>query len=152
MVWDFDVNNLELGTSFGNLSLEDLLVEPYGSSQGGRRKTSTPRTYIPAMDVFEKSTHIYVYLDLPGVLKNNVHINVTDRQLIVYGKRPGFPPSQVSADQAVWRERMTGKFRRKIALPDDIDSDKVEAKLNSGVLEVVLPIAETARMRKVNVQ
>jgi HSP20 family protein len=80
---------------------------------------------------------------------NDIEIHVTDDQLTVKGERKVHVPDEA---RALRRERPVGAFERTIELPTPIDSERVEAKLTSGILSVILPKAAACKPRRIEVR
>lgn len=104
----------------------------------------------PAVNIAEDAHAIYISAELPGVSAADLDINVTANQLSLAGERK--ITSEATDVRYHRREREAGRFSRAIALPGDIDADKVKAKLTDGVLTVTVPKAEAARPRKISVK
>ena len=108
----------------------------------------------PAINVWEAAdgTACYVEAELPGMKMEDLDVSVLGNQLTIAGERKIGTDNGKDAWQGVsWlrRERGQGRFARTVALPWEIDGDKVEARLHDGVLTVTLPKHESARPRKV---
>ena len=88
----------------------------------------------PRVDVRETETGITLEADLPGVSKENAVVEVRDGQLIIEGKRGD------GQGKATWRirERPNASFYRAFELGDTLDTQKIEANLENGVLTVAL--------------
>jgi len=102
----------------------------------------------PALNTWEDGEAAYVEAELPGMTMDDVEVYVLGRELTVSGERKIAEPQG-----AAWhrRERSQGRFSRTLALPWDIDADRVEARLQDGVLSIKLPKAETSKPKKVKV-
>jgi HSP20 family protein len=104
----------------------------------------------PLVNVWEDADAFRVEAELPGLKQEDVQVAVTNRkQVTIQGERK---PDE--APQGTWhrRERGFGRFQRSFTLPAAIDADKVEAKLEQGVLKLTLPKAEEAKPRKIAVK
>ena len=103
--------------------------------------------YSPAVDIFETEEAITLLADLPGVDKEQLDINVEDRQLTVTGlvKEPE------DRLQPVYTEYGIGGYTRSFKLGDTVDQSKISASLKDGVLELVLPKADRLRPRKIEI-
>lgn len=104
----------------------------------------------PAADVVETQGGFEVTLDMPGVDPKAIQIQVEEQTLTVQAAR-----RQVASpkDGAVHRsERPTGTFSRSFALPGSVDSSRVEARYEEGVLSVTLPKREEAKPRTIQVK
>ncbi len=104
----------------------------------------------PPLNVWEEEEAFNVEAELPGLTMNDVEIYVTGQnQLTVKGERnTGAPEKAVQHRQ----ERQFGKFVRSLTLPSPVDDNKVEARLENGVLSVRLPKHERAKPRKIPVK
>jgi HSP20 family protein len=104
----------------------------------------------PAVNVWEEGDAVFVEAELPGLDLKDLEIYVTGgNQLTVKGERKPFTP-----EQGVWhrQERAYGHFTRSLTLPFPVDADKVDARLENGVLLVRLAKHESARPRKIQVK
>lgn len=122
------------------------LFDAFGDRTLGRVSAGV----FPAVNITEDADAYYVSAELPGVRSGDLDLNVTANQLTLAGERK---ISEEAADARYHRrEREPGRFSRAIALPKDIDSDHVKAKLVDGVLTVTVPKAEKAKPRQIAVQ
>ena len=103
--------------------------------------------YSPAVDIFETEEAITLLADLPGVDKEQLDINVEDRQLTVTGlvKEPE------DRLQPVYTEYGIGGYTRSFKLGDTVDQSKISASLKDGVLTLVLPKADRLKPRKIEI-
>lgn len=103
----------------------------------------------PAVNLWETDAALMAEMELPGVKQDDLELLVVGGELTVSGKRAA--PDNGS-QRFHRRERLAGDFKRTIRLPIDVDAGKVEATLRDGVLVIVLPKAEAAKPRKIQVQ
>ncbi len=104
----------------------------------------------PPVNVWEDGETFHVEAELPGFNLKDLEILVTGgNQLTVKGER-----KPVEVDKGVWhrQERAFGTFSRTLSLPYGVDADKVDARLENGVLKISLPKQESARPRKIAVK
>jgi len=104
----------------------------------------------PAINVWENDNAVFAEAELPGLSQDQIEVYVTEGdQLTVQGER-----KPVERASGTWhrRERGFGKFSRTLALPAHVDAEKVEARLENGVLHITLPKTEAARPRKIAVK
>jgi len=104
----------------------------------------------PAVNVWEEGDEVLVEAELPGLGLKDLEIYVTGgNQLTVKGERKPLTP-----EKGVWhrQERAYGHFTRSLTLPFPVDADKVDARLENGVLLVRLAKHESARPRKIQVK
>jgi HSP20 family protein len=104
----------------------------------------------PPVNVWEDDEAYHLEAELPGLKREDLDVQVRQRnQLTIQGERKPDP-----ALQGAWhrRERGTGRFQRTFSLPVPVDADKVEARLENGVLHLTLPKAAEARPRRITVK
>lgn len=114
----------------------------------------------PAVNVRETDDAITLEAELPGLDAGDVDISVADDELVLKGSRPECAAPETGAGDGerkpsvTWhrRERGTGVFERRIALPMAVDAGRVEARLVNGVLTVTCPKAPQCQPRKVEVR
>ena len=107
----------------------------------------TPRT--APMDVYRLGDHYVVHLDLPGVDPGSVDLSVEDNALTVRAHRTTRP--QGEGMQVVVAERPSGEFVRQLFLGEGLDTERIEATYDQGVLTLHVPVAERAKPRKIEV-
>lgn len=103
----------------------------------------------PALNISEDAEKIYVQTELPGVRPEDIDISVVGNTLTLRGERKPDSVDNVSYHR---RERRAGRFQKAITLPSDINADAVEARCSDGVLQLVLPKAEHAKPKKIDVK
>ncbi len=105
------------------------------------------RGFAPAMDVEEKEGVYLITVDLPGLKKEDIQINVSDRVLTISGERV-----KEKKGQGYYFERSYGQFSRSISLPENIVDEEIEAHYEDGELKLALPKAETTKTKTIQVQ
>lgn len=104
----------------------------------------------PALNVWEEGDQLVVEAELPGLDLRDLEIYVTGgNQLTVKGERKQSLPEKGRLHR---QERGYGKFSRSLTLPYPVDADRVDARLEHGVLRVSLSKHESARPRKIPVK
>lgn len=96
--------------------------------------------WTPAVDVAEDEKEFTITADLPEVTKENVKVTVEDDQLVIQGERTHEEEENKKKYHRI--ERSFGKYVRSFQIPRDVQTDKIEAKFESGVLKVHLPKRE----------
>ncbi len=91
----------------------------------------------PAVNTREGKDAYHVDVDLPGVKKEDIEINVENNVLTVSGKREA--KSEVKEEDYYRVESSYGKFQRSFTLPEKVDTENIRAACEDGVLEVVIP-------------
>ncbi len=104
----------------------------------------------PAINIYDNGEGYVARAELPGVDPKDVEVTVTGNTLNIKGKREIPDAGEKVAYHR--RERAAGQFNRAFRLPDAVDSAKVEARFTNGILEVMLPKAEQAKQRKVQIK
>ena len=90
--------------------------------------------YRPQVNTLEQETAYLLDVDLPGISKESINIDVKDRELTISGERT--LKSEHTKDDYLKIESMYGKFSRVFTLPDDADAENITATSNNGVLSV----------------
>jgi HSP20 family protein len=99
-------------------------------------------TWSPEIDVFEKDNHLVTKVDLPGMKKEDVKVEVTDGHLAISGERKSETEEK---NDAFYRcEREYGSFYRAVPLPEGVTLEDVNATFADGVLEVSMPLPAKA--------
>lgn len=94
--------------------------------------------WFPEVDVFEKDNRLVTRVDLPGMKKEDVKVEVTDGTLAISGERKS--EIEEKKDKFYRCERQYGNFYRSIPLPEGVKLDDIQATFADGVLEVSIPI------------
>ena len=111
--------------------------------------TQAGHTWLPAIDIYESADAFIATADLPGLKKDDIDVSIEDNVLTVSGERK----FEESKDTGTFRrvERAYGSFRRSFTLPRGVESAKVKAKFEDGVLRLEIPKSEMAKSRKIAV-
>jgi HSP20 family protein len=104
--------------------------------------------WTPLVDVEETDDAYIVEADLPGVKRGDVDVELVGRELTISGEIKERERKGVLRR----RTRRSGRFDYRIALPDQVASDRIEATLADGVLTVRVPKAEQAQRRKIEIK
>lgn len=119
---------------------------------GVTRQTQTPHeeaALLPPVDVIEDMTGITLYADLPGVPKDKLHLAVEGDALTIEGEVGLDMPKGMEASHA---EVALPRYRRVFTLSKELDSGKITAALEHGVLKLRIPKAEHAQPRRIEVK
>jgi HSP20 family protein len=125
-----------------------FLVRPLGLEGRGEGGMQLPRAKV---DVAEKNGAYVVSAELPGVKKEDIHVNIDGNQVSIEAeiKRE----KEASQDERVLHsERVYGKVTRSFTLPHEVDESKAEAKFRDGVLELTLPKKASAQRKQISIQ
>ncbi len=107
----------------------------------------TGRVAMP-MDAYREGDEFVVRFDLPGVDPGSIDLTVERNVLTVSATREW---RRGDAVEVIASERLQGRFSRQLFLGDSLDADRIEASYDSGVLTVLLPVADQAKPRKVEI-
>jgi len=108
---------------------------------------STNRPAVMPMDAWREGDRFVIELDLPGVSRDAIDIDVERNVLTVKAERV----ARNGDWEALASERTKGHFTRQLVLGDNLDLDKIEASYDNGVLRLVVPIAEQAKPRRIEI-
>ncbi len=118
-------------------------AEARGTRESGLRKVA------PAVDIYETPEGLVLLADLPGVPGDAVRVDVNKDVLTISAK---FTGEGLFRGDPTWSEVQPREYYRAFALGDDLDAARITASMKNGVLELVLPKAERAKMRKIKVE
>lgn len=116
---------------------------------GGTERTRAARVFNATVDIIEKNDHIVVIADMPGVDENSVDVTVEKNVLSIYGRVEAGVPE---GSKPVYSEYSLGDYQRDFTLADEVDREKIKATVKNGVLRLILPKAESARTRRIEVK
>jgi HSP20 family protein len=104
------------------------------------------RSAIP-VSVWQDDDHLYVEADVPGVTEQDVEVTVHKGMLFIRGERKAEEGRSYFHDGRTW-----GRFERVITLPDQVQSDEVQAELSQGVLRITLPKCPETKPKKITLK
>jgi HSP20 family protein len=114
---------------------------------GNTNSESISSDFVPAINTREGEFAYHVEVDLPGVNKDDIEIKVEDNTLIISGERK--VKEEIKEENYYKVESRFGSFTRSFALPEEADVENIHAESTDGVLEVVVPKLESAKIDKV---
>jgi HSP20 family protein len=104
----------------------------------------------PQVDVKETDDFYLIAVDLPGVNKNQVKVDYNNGRLTIAGERTN--ETKIDKDKFHRVERLAGHFERSFQLPQDVNADKIQARYEDGVLEVLVPKSEVHKGRSIPIE
>ena len=134
------------------VSLRDAMDQLFQESfirPNGMTGLSAGQIAVP-VDLWETKDAYQLRADLPGLTADDIAINVTGDTVVLSGEHK--PATDVASEGYLRQERRSGKFQRGFTLPVQIDSNAVTATFANGVLELVLPKAESVKPKTVKIQ
>ena len=108
------------------------------------------RQWSPVVDIYENDDSFVVEADLPGMSKDDIHVDVQDHTLTIRGEKKF--EEKTTKDKYMRVERAYGSFFRSLTLPANVDSSKIKAKYKDGVLQLTLPKSEEAKPKQIKVE
>lgn len=131
---DFDdlINDMSILSPFLSHESRDMMLEPL-------------------CDICETDSAYQVSLDIPGLKKEDINIEVSGNQLMISGERREDRESGKEGTRSYMSERRFGRFERSFTLPNDIEVNKVVANFDNGVLEVSIPKAQESRRSRISI-
>jgi HSP20 family protein len=126
-------------------TVDQQTPEATGSAQPLPRRP----TFLPPADIYETRDSIVVLAEMPGVAPDGVDITLERRVLTIRGRSA---VDDHAGYQRVYNEYTNGDYERVFTLSENIDRDRIQATLKDGVLHLVLPKAEAAKARKIELK
>ena len=124
--------------------MDRMFESPFGSFF---RPLASLSRWTPAVDVYQDKDQFTVHAELPGLKKEEIEISLHGDTLTIAGERK----PHGNADQGFRTERFFGKFQRSLTLPAVVNAEHVKATYKDGILTVVLPKAEEAKPKQIQV-
>ena len=126
-----------------------LALDPFRNlDQIAQQVFGAGRSAMP-MDIYRKGDEFVVAFDLPGVEPASIEATVEQGVLTVKATRKLQPGEGV---EVITQERTQGRFIRQLALGEFADTERIQASYDRGVLSVTIPVAETAKPRRVEIR
>lgn len=127
--------------------MREMLFDPFAEMES---LMPAVRQFVPDMEVRETKDAFVISADLPGLREQDVEIDVSGNRLSISGKRE--VEQRDEGDRYYTYERSYGSFSRSFVLPEGVDPDKIDARLDNGVLEVKIPKSSAAQPKRINVR
>jgi HSP20 family protein len=131
------------------VSAQELQVQKKREVEKKEETTIPTRIFMPIADIYETPTELQVILEMPGIDKNSVDINVEDGVLRVEGR---LDLAKYDKLQPLYTEYNIGHYARSFQLSSKIDQSKIAAEMKNGVLALTLPKVEEAKPRTIQVK
>ena len=119
------------------------------TKQGEKNVEKTRQLYkaTPRVDIYENEDEILLHADIPGVLKENISVDIDNGTLTISGAR-----KLEIKGAATYEEFSDVEYVRSFSVPQTIDVERVEAELKNGVLNLHLPKSEAAKPRQIEIK
>jgi HSP20 family protein len=106
--------------------------------------------FVPAMDVSENDSHYTITVEIPGVRKDDVQVELRDDMLVIQGEKKS--EREEKKERGRYIERSYGSFSRAFTLPADADAERLEASFEGGVLAVRIPRREALKPKQIAIK
>ena len=127
---------------------KEVVTEEKSEESKSNKATFSGKRYIPATDIVENDKELKIYMDMPGVAKDKVKIKLENNILEIDG---GINTDLYADIEPVYSEYNVGHYTRKFELSNMISQEGIEAKIEAGVLTLVLPKAPESQPRQIEI-
>ncbi len=128
---------------------QDIIEQrPDGSDDASPHDGHKRYVFTPPIDIYETDSGLVLRADLPGVTVETLELQVQDNKLTLFGRVEPYVPADV---KVLHQEYAVGDFLRSFILSDEVDHERITAKFNQGILEVVLPRAPKPEPRRIQI-
>lgn len=109
----------------------------------------SPRLWAPAVDVIEEESAYTIKADIPGLAKEDVHVEVQDNTLTIRGEK--HEEKEEKGKRYFRKERTYGSFTRSFHLPENVDVEAIKATHKEGILELTIPKKEQEKPKRIDI-
>ena len=127
---------------------QELQVQQKREVEKKTEATMPARVFVPVTDIFETPQALTVVLEMPGVDRNSIEASVENDVVTIEGR---IDFAKYAGMQPVYTEYNVGHYARSFQISNKIDQGKISAEMKDGVVTLVLPKAEQAKHRKIQV-
>ena len=111
--------------------------------------SATDGTWMPQIEVARHGDELAICTDLPGIRKEDVHIDIENDRIVIEGERR----CESEHKERLHRSECNyGRFYREVALPEDVDADSARASLRDGVLTIRVRTSQPGRVKRVEIE
>jgi HSP20 family protein len=128
---------------------QEIQVQQKREFDKAQEATRPMRAFLPTTDIFETDDALTVVLEMPGVDRDDIEVSVENEVLTVEGK---IKLDKYQGLQPVYSEYNIGPYRRSFRISSRVDQNKIRAEISDGVITLVLPKAEEAKPRRIEVK
>jgi len=134
----FKMREFRRGFNLLNSMLDELNINETQTAKGD---------FLPAINTREGEYAYHIEVDLPGIKKEDINIQIEDNTLVIFGERK--IKEEMKKENYYKIESSFGSFSRSFSLPEEADIENIHAESKDGVLEVTVPKLESAKVEKV---
>ncbi|MBR0938217.1 Hsp20/alpha crystallin family protein [Bradyrhizobium jicamae] len=127
---------------------QELQVQQKREVEKKTEGTAPGRVFVPVTDIFETPEALTVALEMPGVDRNSLEARVEDDVVTIEGR---IDFAKYEGMQPIYTEYIVGHYARSFEISNKIDQSKISAQMKDGVVTIVLPKAEQAKPRRIDV-
>ena len=133
------------------VTLQDRMNRLFRDSYGpeGREEALTATTFAPPVDVYEDEHNVTLKIEVPGIDEKDIDVRIENNTLTVHGERKFEKEEKEENYRRV--ERQYGSFTRTFTLPDTVETEKVQADYDKGVLKISLAKKAEAKPTQIKV-
>ena len=110
--------------------------------------TRAGRTYVPQVDIYETKEGLWLWADMPGVDEQSLNVHLDNGVLTIEGQ---VDVQQYENTTPLYTEYNVGNYVRRFTLSNDVDTDRIVARMQNGVLALEIPKSERAKPRRITV-
>jgi len=121
---------------------DNLFIEP--------RLMTMPSIRAPIMDIIDEGDKYSITAEIPGIPKEDINIEITKNILEIKAEQK--MEKEEKKEGYIRKERGQRSFYRQVALPEEIDAEKIEATLNNGILSIEIPKKEPTPKKKIEIK
>lgn len=128
----------------------DEMFENFYGYEGQPAATNRERswTFSPVLESAWNEHTLHLRAIVPGVNESDIQVSVQNNQLVIEGERR----SPEGWEKNAFRQLNYGKFHTAVTLPTGLNVDQIQCRLASGILDVQIPVAETAKPKQIRIQ
>lgn len=130
-------------------TLQDRMNRLFQESMGGREQGLTAPGFTPPVDIYEDEHNISIRVEVPGMDQKDIDVQVENNTLTIRGERTLEKDQKEENFHRI--ERRYGSFMRSFTLPNTVDTEKVSASYDNGVLDIKLPKRAEAKPKQIKV-
>ena len=130
-------------------TLQNRMSRLFEEQYGGREEALNSGAFVPPVDIYEDQHGIQLKLEVPGIEEKDLNINLENNVLTISGERKFEKEQKEENFHRI--ERRYGSFTRSFTLPNTVDTEKITADYNSGVLSIRLVKREEAKPKQIKV-
>ncbi|HXK24127.1 MAG TPA: Hsp20/alpha crystallin family protein [Myxococcota bacterium] len=108
------------------------------------------RAFVPAVELSENDQSYTITVEIPGVNKEDVHVDLQEGMLVIHGEKKS--EREEKKERGRYIERSYGSFSRSFTLPADANAERLDASFRDGVLKIVVPRSEAAKPRQIAIK